>query len=114
MFSDDILIQSNDQHGLIDLDTQKLINADRRSVMIGDHVWIGRRAIIMPDVRIGHGSVVGSGAIVVKDTEPFTYNVGVPARKVRERSSWTRNPVAAAPEEIAFFKRHGFPMSEAG
>ena len=109
MFSDGILIQSNDQHGLIDLDTQKLINADRRTVMIGDHVWIGRRAIVMPDVRIGQGSVIGSGAIVVKDAEPFTYNVGVPAKKVRERSSWTRDPEFAAPEEIAFFKANGFP-----
>lgn len=114
MFSDEILLQSNDQHGLIDLDRQILINDRRRLVRIGDHVWVGRRSIVMPDVHIGQGAVVGSGAVVVKDIEPFTYNVGVPSKKVRERSSWTRSPSAASPREVTFFRANGFPLDALG
>jgi serine acetyltransferase len=63
----------------------------------------------MPGIRIGRGSVIGSGAVAAKDAEPFTYNVGVPAKQVRERSSWTRSPTAVSPREAAFFEAHGFP-----
>lgn len=108
MLSDEILIQSNDQHGLIDLDSAKLTNGHRRAIKIEDHVWIGRRATIMPDVAIGRGSVIGVGAIVIKDVEAFSYNVGVPAKKVREGSSWTRNHSSISAEEMAFFRSNGF------
>ncbi|MBZ4646302.1 MAG: galactoside-O-acetyltransferase, partial [Clostridia bacterium] len=44
--------------------------------------WIGAGAIIMPDVHIGEGSVVGAGSVVTKDVGPFTIVAGVPARKI--------------------------------
>jgi acetyltransferase-like isoleucine patch superfamily enzyme len=55
---------------------------DVRPVTIGDNVWIGRRAIIMPGVTIGEGSVISSGAVVMNDIPPFTVAAGNPARKV--------------------------------
>ena len=55
-------------------------------VIIGDHVWIAYRAIILPGVRIGDGAVVAAGAVVSKDVEPYTIVAGVPARQVGERS----------------------------
>jgi acetyltransferase-like isoleucine patch superfamily enzyme len=51
-------------------------------VTIGDNVWIGRRAIIMPGVTIGEGSVISSGAVVMNDIPPFTVAAGNPARRV--------------------------------
>lgn len=54
-------------------------------VVIGDRVWIGYRAIILPGVTIGEGAVVGAGAVVTKDVEPFTIVAGNPARKLGER-----------------------------
>jgi len=54
---------------------------------IGHDVWIGHGAIIMPKVNVGNGAVVGSGAIVTKDVEPYTIVVGVPAKPVRKRFS---------------------------
>jgi maltose O-acetyltransferase len=55
-------------------------------VVIGNRVWIGYRALILPGVTIGDGAVVGAGSVVAKDVEPFAIVVGNPARKVGERS----------------------------
>jgi maltose O-acetyltransferase len=61
--------------------------ADRGGdVVIGDRVWIGYRAIILPGVTIGEGAVVGAGAVVTKDVEPFMIVAGNPAKKIGERN----------------------------
>jgi carbonic anhydrase/acetyltransferase-like protein (isoleucine patch superfamily) len=53
---------------------------------IGNDVWIGAKATIMPEVRsIGHGAVVGAGAIVTKDVPPYAVVLGNPARVVKYR-----------------------------
>ena len=54
-------------------------------VEIGDYVFIGPRAIILPGVRIGKGAVVGAGAVVTRDVEEFTIVGGVPAKLIGER-----------------------------
>jgi maltose O-acetyltransferase len=54
------------------------------AIEIGDGVWIGSRAVVLPGVRIGHGSVVAAGAVVTKDVAPNTMVAGVPARFVRD------------------------------
>ena len=54
-------------------------------VYIGHDTWLGHGAIIMPDVKIGNGAVVGSGAIVTKDVDPYTIVVGVPAKPIKRR-----------------------------
>jgi maltose O-acetyltransferase len=56
-----------------------------RPVLIEDDVWIGARAIILPGVTIGRGSVVGAGAVVAKSIEPFSIVVGNPARVIGSR-----------------------------
>jgi len=53
--------------------------------IIGDDVWIGRNAVIMPGVRIGDGAIIASGAIVTKDVETFSVVGGVPAKLIRKR-----------------------------
>lgn len=61
--------------------------ADRGGdVVIGNRVWIGYRALILPGVTIGEGAVVGAGAVVAKDVPPFAIMAGNPARKIGERS----------------------------
>lgn len=54
-------------------------------VEIGDYVFIGARAIILPGVKIGKGAVVASGAVVTKDVAPMTIVGGVPAKFIGER-----------------------------
>ncbi len=56
-------------------------------VIIGDHVWIAYRAIILPGVTIGEGAVVGAGSVVTKDVEPYTIVAGNPARFIKKRAS---------------------------
>ena len=56
-------------------------------VIIGNDVWIGHNAIIMPGVHIGNGAVIGSGAVVTHDVEPYAVVVGVPARPIKKRFS---------------------------
>jgi chloramphenicol O-acetyltransferase type B len=55
--------------------------------VIGSDVWIGSEAIIMPGVRIGHGAVIGSRALVTKDVEPYAVVGGSPAKPIRKRFS---------------------------
>lgn len=55
-------------------------------VIIGDRVWIAYRAILLPGVTIGEGAVVGAGAVVTKDVEPYTIVAGNPAQFIKKRS----------------------------
>src|SRR5687768_8193060 len=55
--------------------------------VVGSDVWIGSEAMIMPGIRIGHGAVIGSRALVTKDVEPYTIVGGNPARPIRKRFS---------------------------
>jgi acetyltransferase-like isoleucine patch superfamily enzyme len=62
--------------------------ADRGGdVTIGNRVWIGFRAIVLPGVSIGEGAIVGAGSIVTKDIASFTIVAGNPARPIGTRSA---------------------------
>ncbi len=54
-------------------------------VAIGPMAWIGMGACILPGTTIGEGCVVGAGAVVARDLEPWTICVGNPARPIKER-----------------------------
>jgi len=54
-------------------------------VVIEDDCWLGAGAIVVDGVRIGRGSVVGAGAVVTRDVEPYSVVTGVPARPVGKR-----------------------------
>jgi len=58
---------------------------NNRSVIIGNDVWIGSRAIIMEGVTVGDGAVIAAGAIVTKNVEPYSIVMGVPAKAVKYR-----------------------------
>ena len=67
-------------------DPQSSSFADRGGdVVIGDRVWIGYRAVILPGVTIGEGAVIAACSVVTKDVAPHTIVAGNPARKIGER-----------------------------
>ncbi|RFC64135.1 type B chloramphenicol O-acetyltransferase [Fulvimarina endophytica] len=53
--------------------------------VIGNDVWIGSEAIIMPGVKVGDGAVIGTRALVARDVEPYAIVGGNPARTIRKR-----------------------------
>lgn len=55
------------------------------SIEIGSDVWVGDNVIILPNVSIGHGAVVGAGSIVSKNVEPYSIVGGVPAKVLKNR-----------------------------
>lgn len=76
----------NSEHDLESND----FTARTESVEIGDYVFIGPRAIILPGVKIGRGAVVAAGAVVTKSVPDFTIVGGVPAKEIGERKN--KNP----------------------
>lgn len=79
-------------------------------VVLGNDVWIGHGAVVLPGVTIGTGAVLGAGAVASKDIPPFAIAAGVPARVLRYRFppdtidrllrlgwwEWTHDRLAAA------------------
>jgi maltose O-acetyltransferase len=53
-------------------------------IVVGDNVWIGGSAVVLPGVTIGDDSIVGAGSVVTKDVPPRTVVAGNPARVIRE------------------------------
>ena len=56
-------------------------------VTIGHDVWIGHGSIILPNVSIGNGAIVGAGAVVTKDVKAYTVVGGSPAKTIKRRFS---------------------------
>ncbi|MEO8331583.1 MAG: acyltransferase [Gallionella sp.] len=92
MFSDEIIVQSHDQHAIVSIDDGKIINQKRRDLIIDDHVWIGCRTMVMGGIKIGIGSVVAAGSIVTKDVPRHCIVAGNPANIIRTNVTWSRNP----------------------
>lgn len=89
-FSDEVVVQGSDQHPIFDLDSDQLLNGQRHHVRLERHVWVGRRAMLMPDITLGEGCIVAAGAVVTSSVPPHTVVGGVPAKVLRERVRWAR------------------------
>lgn len=53
--------------------------------VVGNDVWIGQNATILPGVRIGDGAIIGANSTVGSDVEPYTIVAGNPVRVIRKR-----------------------------
>lgn len=61
-------------------------NVDSAPVHIGRHVIIGSNAVVLPGVMIAEGSSFGSFSFINHDSEPWSINVGIPFKKIKNRS----------------------------
>ncbi|MFD7828245.1 CatB-related O-acetyltransferase [Kitasatospora sp. NPDC059803] len=59
--------------------------AGRGDTVVGNDVWIGYGTMVMPGVRIGHGAIIASGAVVVDDVPDYGIVGGNPAKLIRTR-----------------------------
>ena len=57
-------------------------------VLIGNHVFIGERAIILPGVTIGDNSIIGAGSVVTRDVEAGSIVAGNPARPIGQTDEY--------------------------
>jgi acetyltransferase-like isoleucine patch superfamily enzyme len=67
-------------------DEIKYTSSDKKFINeIGNDVWIGENVIIMDGIKIGDGAVIGACSLVTKDIEPYSINIGIPAKLVKYR-----------------------------
>ena len=55
------------------------------NVVIDKNVWIGANTVILGNVKIGEGAIIGAGSLVNKDVNSFTIVGGVPAKIIKKR-----------------------------
>ena len=90
MFSDGVILQASDQHAIVDLKLGQIINNSPTSLVIHDHVWLGRCSSVMYNTIIGRGSIVGFGSLVTRSVDPFCLAVGRPASVIKKDVTWSR------------------------
>lgn len=56
-------------------------------IVISDDVWIGSNAVILPNVTIGKGVIIGAGSVVTKDIKDYEVVGGIPAKTIKNRIS---------------------------
>lgn len=81
--ADGVIIRDSDNH-------EMLYDGYVKSapIKIGNHVWIGMRALILKGVTIGDGAIIAAGAVVTKDVPANTLVGGVPAKVLKKDISW--------------------------
>ena len=90
-----IIMGGNNTHNTRNITTYPFLNMDelkkvykcKGNTIIGDSVWIGMEAIIMPGVKIGNGAVIAARSVVLNDVPPYSIVAGNPAQVVRLRFS---------------------------
>lgn len=94
----------------------KVAGVREEIVKIGHGAWIGDSVIILPNVDIGNGAIIGAGSVVTKSVEPYSIYVGNPAKKIGyrfspesigiiEKSEWWNWPTAKMKENLEFFEK---------
>lgn len=86
LMAPEVVIYS-ENHAYVDR-TQTIISQGYsaiKPIIIGDDVWICRRAMIMPGVHVGNGAVIAAGAVVVKDVPEYALVGGNPAKIIKYR-----------------------------
>ncbi len=93
MISWDVAILSNDGHAVFDIGSGKNINYDGNlhSIIIEDHVWIGRGSTVLKDTVIGVGCILGANSVVKGNYPNNCMIAGNPARIIRTDISWHRD-----------------------
>jgi len=89
LLAEGVDLRNGDSHSIIDVESGKRINA-AEDVVVGDHVWLGARVIVLKGSRIGDHTVIGAGSIVTGPIDANVVAVGAPAREVLSGTDWRR------------------------
>lgn len=83
--SDNVSITDSDSHSII---VYGKIGNNTSPVIIKDHVWIGKNAVILKGITIGKDAVVAAGAVVTKSVPSGCLVGGIPAKILKTNISW--------------------------
>jgi len=79
-----VAISDSNQHTIRGMEQDNL-----KPIIIGEHVGIGMRAMILTGVNIGDGAIIAAGAVVTKDIPEKCFVAGVPAKVIKENVEWS-------------------------
>lgn len=87
LLSANISVRTGDSHSILDLDGNRINTS--KSVLIGEHTWIGNSVLIFKGANVGHHSIIAGGSVVTgKTTPPHTIIGGNPAKVLKENINW--------------------------
>lgn len=90
MFSNEIEIRPSDAHSIVDLNYNRMNKAE--NIVIGNHVWICMRTMLLKGTQIGSNSVIGAGTICNKKfSQENVIIAGNPAKIVKTSIEWDRS-----------------------
>lgn len=91
MFSYDVCLRCSDGHVIFDKDNKEILNIPKNNMIIGNHCWIGHRAILTKNVILPNNTIVGTDSLVTKKfTEEYTAIAGNPAKVIKTNVDWDR------------------------
>jgi carbonic anhydrase/acetyltransferase-like protein (isoleucine patch superfamily) len=90
MVSTYVYMRTSDSHGVYDRATGKRVN-QARSVVVHQHAWIGRAALLNRGTEVGKDAVVGQGAVTSGKLAGGAIHAGAPATTWRENVTWDRS-----------------------
>lgn len=91
MFSGEVVFWPTDGHQILDKERCRCLNKSKHGIIVGDHVWIGYRTLILKNVMIPNNCIVGAGAVVSRSFDEENIIIaGNPAKKVKSGINWDR------------------------
>lgn len=93
LLSSDIMIRTGDSHSILDEQGNRINPSG--GISIGDHVWIGKGAVVLKNAQIGNNCVIGTGSLVTRSTETADNAIlaGNPAKPIRRNITWNRERI---------------------
>ncbi|MBO0896019.1 acyltransferase [Arthrobacter sunyaminii] len=89
MFASENELRADDGHAIFDVHSEKRVNHSE-DIIVGSHVWLAKRAVLLGGAKIGNGSVIGFGSIVSGVIPNNCVAAGIPARVIRRDVAWER------------------------
>lgn len=87
LFSSETVVRTGDSHSVLNKDGERINSSE--DVLIGNHNWIGNRAIILKGSKTGDNCIIATGTILTKKNEKNNVTIGgVPGIVVKENTNW--------------------------
>ncbi|MBO1078110.1 hypothetical protein [Roseomonas haemaphysalidis] len=103
MLATEIMVRPTDMHAIFSTGNEEVLNNKplaTHPVIIFPHTWIAQRSLVLKNVMVGPGAIIGAGSILSRSVPHTCAVAGVPARIVQENVSWTRAS-DPPPQEVA-------------